>query len=942
MKCIPVFFLMATAVLAAEPDFITGQAARAVIGQLTFTSADPNSSNTVIGAASGIAYAANTLFVADDNRFGAAPDNHRVLLFQNVSGMVPPPTAELQYNTTCPVCVGQATVVLGQPDFSTTTENITANQTNLRLPTAVASDGVHLVVADTNHNRILIWNHIPTTNNAPADIVVGQPNFTSTAVPDVNSPPSATTIRGPQGVWIQNGKLYVADTQYDRVLIYNHIPTQNGVAADVVLGAPNFTTFVQSDLTQQSTTATASNMLNPVSVTSDGTRLFVTDLGYNRVLIWNTIPTTNGQPADVEIGQPDMVSSIANNAYTGTAATSSTDSTNKETPVLCTTSNGTDPYGNPTYPAYCEKTLNWPRFALSDGTRLFIADGGNDRVVEFLTIPTTNGVAADVILGQLGGTVDQATDAVDSMNTPSSLAWDGTNLYVADPYNRRITVYSISNHNLPYQAVVNSASLNITAFGTITIALTAGDTIHDGDVLTVAINLTDGNGNTINTKTYTYKVAATDTVSDIVTNIVGNINQGSGDPNVLATADTADSEVVLTSRQPGDLGNNITFTATLSTGSTLTATTSGSSLTGGGGAAKIAPGTLVTINGSGVNGNGTVLSSQTAYADVSKPQLPTTLGDTQVYFNGIRAPLLFVSPTQINAQIPWEFVDTTSVNAYVRSVMSDGTILVTSPVAVTIVPANPGVFSQAGTGDPSTGTPGLGVATHASSNAMDIVSVDGSANAGDTATVTVQQDRAYTYTVQTGDTLDTIRDNLIALINTDPEVTAHAAGVFDRIIIQARKAGPDGNGIPIAATQSTGAQVVMTAFQTTLCCANVKGAPITADNPAVSGEIIDVYATGLGLPILTDANSGYIQTGVQFPVGGPQTQPTQAQFVAATAGGSTADVLSATLMPGMVGVFLVELHLNSGLSANPNAQLTIAQSTYVSSPVAIPVIQPGY
>ncbi len=44
-------------------------------------------------------------------------------------------------------------------------------------------------------------------------------------------------------------------------------------------------------------------MLSPTSVTSDGTRLFVTDLGYNRVLIWNTIPTTNQAPANVEIGQ---------------------------------------------------------------------------------------------------------------------------------------------------------------------------------------------------------------------------------------------------------------------------------------------------------------------------------------------------------------------------------------------------------------------------------------------------------------------------------------------------------------------------------------------------------------------------------------------------------------------------------------------------------------
>src|ERR1035437_3860307 len=171
MKCISIFLCCAAAVCAA--DFTTGQAARLVIGQTTFTSQDSNSSDTILGAASGIAYAADTLFVADSNRVGASPSTHRVLLYQNLSGMLPRPTDPLTYNSKCPACVGQATLVLGQPDFTTATLNFAATSTSLRLPTAVASDGVHLVVGDTDHNRVLIWNRIPTTNNAPADVVVG-------------------------------------------------------------------------------------------------------------------------------------------------------------------------------------------------------------------------------------------------------------------------------------------------------------------------------------------------------------------------------------------------------------------------------------------------------------------------------------------------------------------------------------------------------------------------------------------------------------------------------------------------------------------------------------------------------------------------------------------------------------------------------------------------
>src|SRR3954454_12186430 len=205
MKYISVYFLSAAAMFAQpSTGFTTGQAARLVIGQPTFTSQDSNSSDTILGAASGLAYAADTLFVADSNRVGASPNNHRVLLFQNLSGMLPRPTDPLNYTSKCPVCVGHASVVLGQPDFTTTTENVPASRTTLRLATSIASDGVHLVVADTNHNRVLIWNRIPTSKTPPADVVVGQASFTTSTIPP-NNTPTSKSLRGPQGVWIQNG-----------------------------------------------------------------------------------------------------------------------------------------------------------------------------------------------------------------------------------------------------------------------------------------------------------------------------------------------------------------------------------------------------------------------------------------------------------------------------------------------------------------------------------------------------------------------------------------------------------------------------------------------------------------------------------------------------------------------------------------------------------------
>ena len=69
--------------------------------------------------------------------------------------------------------------------------------------------------------------------------------------------------------------------------------------------------------------------------------------------------------------------------------------TSNDAPNLCP-SNGTASDGTTlTYPGRCAKTMDFPRFALSDGKRLFIADGGNDRVLIYNTIPTANAAAAD-------------------------------------------------------------------------------------------------------------------------------------------------------------------------------------------------------------------------------------------------------------------------------------------------------------------------------------------------------------------------------------------------------------------------------------------------------------------------------------------------------------------------------------------------------------------
>ena len=480
-------------------------------------------------------------------------------------------------------------------------------------------------------------------------------------------------------------------------------------------------------------------------------------------------------------------------------------------------------------------------------------------------------------------------------------------------------VYSISPTVLPYQAVVNAASLRIAATGQVFISLVVDGAIKAGDKVTI----------TIGDATYSYTATAQDTLNDIVTGLVDAIhasNDNQGDPQVLAAADLTLQQVALTAREAGTAGNDIALSATVTPlTSQVVATASGATLTGGGDAASVAPGTVVSI----IAPEGTRLADTTAQADPNQNPAPTKLGGVSVYFNGIPAPLFFVSPGQINAQIPWEVNDTTSINAYVRTEMTDGSVVASSPVAVSIVPANPGLFQQ---------SPGVGIVTHASSQAGGIVDVQGAATTGDVATVTVE-DRSYSYTVQDGDTLESIRNALTNLINADPRVSAEPSGVFTRIWLKARVEGPEGNGIPYTASANDGSTLVMTAFTFQLCCGNVEGAPVTAENPAVPGEFLVVYATGLGLPEINDEVAPLLATGYQFPMNGPNTVPQE--FVSSLAGGKTADVIAATLMPGMVGTYKVILHLNPDIPTDAATPVTISQDLYTSNVITFPVVNQG-
>ncbi len=409
----------------AMQNYSTWQAANIVVGQPNFTTNNSTASQTIASGANSSSVSSKGILAV-----GSYYSN-RVLLWNSI------PTSNGM----------AANVVVGQTNFTSTTTGTTNSKLNHPYNVAFSPDGNKLLIADAGNNRILIWNTIPTTNGVPADVVIGQTNFTSSS-----SGYSSTKLNTPTGILVlPNGKLIITDKNNNRVLIYNSIPTSNGVAADLVIG--------QNDFTTNSSGSTANKFDNPwdAAFTSEG-KLLISDNGNSsngnhRILIFNVVPSVNGVSADFVIGNTVFGQKPSTTTRTG--------------------------FDQPCVTVSCEG-------------KVAIADYGNSRIMVYNRVPTSNGAPADVVLGQPDFTTKVSfNDGSNNSGSPSD-----KNMYF--PYsicfdiNGRLMVNGTNpgGSGMHRVMIYGTTPTNISDLG-ITLTSNATGTMCIGSFVTFTVNVTN-------------------------------------------------------------------------------------------------------------------------------------------------------------------------------------------------------------------------------------------------------------------------------------------------------------------------------------------------------------------------------------------------------------------------------------------------------------------
>lgn len=476
-----------------SPVLVSGQAANVVAGQSTFTSNTKGTSSTKFSLPGALSSAGGLTMIADIQ-------NNRVMAYSSPI---------FNNGQAASLVLGQLNIVDGTPDFYGNTMNNPQNK-GVNGPSGLAIDSIHnkLYVADTNNNRVLVYslNAANDLDDSYADYVIGQQGFSTTHA-NQNGNASASTLNAPTALFYDqvNQRLYISDTGNNRVLIYTNDITINNQPANYVLGQQNFTSTSPS--------ATSWGLASPegVSVNTSNNSVAVSDRDNNRVLIWSSAPSSQGQSANRVLGQHNFTASgfgttasamrsprgVGFDSNKGYLYVADTDNNR----VLVWTSGildnnqpanyvlGQTNFTSSTPQSLSAQALRRP-FGVYVGhssSVVYVADNGNNRGLVYKQNIGANGQAADLVIGQSNFTSSAPKTTQKGVSALSAIVSENSRgkVYVADTGNNRVLTFDNVAPDLPTAISPTNGATGVAS--TPTFYMQAID--RDGDALRYKIEI---------------------------------------------------------------------------------------------------------------------------------------------------------------------------------------------------------------------------------------------------------------------------------------------------------------------------------------------------------------------------------------------------------------------------------------------------------------------
>ncbi|RYD68752.1 MAG: hypothetical protein EOP83_00025 [Verrucomicrobiaceae bacterium] len=363
-----------------SPDSQIQPAANGVLGQPDFTT-----STTGSGPAQNNRLVTLTLS-SSGSLFAVDSQNRRVLRWNNAAAKVNGAAAD--------GVLGRLGLD-GNADSPPITGEVTDNIRGLAMDAAGRLWGV-----DRGYERVMRWdNAVTKANGASADGVIGQPN-TSTTIRSTYDPTKAPSSARQVLEDPESGKFFVADN--GRVLRYaSRSAAEGGSVPEAALGKSALAYYGGGSATAENLRSAWGLAMDPVG------KLWVSDPDGNRIVAFaNAATAATGATMSVVLGQQNFTDSSA---------------------------------------ALSQTRLSSPRAIVIDAAgNLYVADRSNHRVLRFNNIAAkATGAAADAVIGQADFINASTSSNPALLEQPEGICCDAAGrLWVADGGNNRVVRYN--------------------------------------------------------------------------------------------------------------------------------------------------------------------------------------------------------------------------------------------------------------------------------------------------------------------------------------------------------------------------------------------------------------------------------------------------------------------------------------------------------------------